>query len=216
MRLCFAAAALSSAILFAQSAEAPLVRHVHGHVLASPSDPAVQITFTPPFKYVGGQRFTLYGVAEAEQHFFVQAGADGQIERFYWLQFEHYLPGNNHHYDYSGLPGKSDINGYLFVHDSAIFSDYAAEQRKPDSDGAKAIALLAKAGLRLPAPMARIRMFHLPDDIHRSELMIIYGEALGDKAPPGAEHGFPADEKLPELAARLRRHVLQEMKIEKP
>ena len=216
MQVCFAVAAMLSAILFAQNADAPLTRHAHGQVLVSPSDPAIQITFGPRFKYVGSQRFILYGVAEAEQHFFVQAGADGQIERFYWLQFEHYLPGNAYTYDYSQLPGTSDINGYLFMNDSAIFSDYGAQQRKPDSDGAKTLALLTKAGLRLPAPMARIRMFHLPESTRRTELMIIYGEALGEKAPPGVEQGLPADDKFPHLAARLRKHVLEGMKIERP
>ena len=216
MQVCFAVAAMLSAILFAQNADAPLTRHAHGQVLVSPSDPAIQITFGPRFKYVGSQRFILYGVAEAEQHFFVQAGADGQIERFYWLQFEHYLPGNTHTYDYSQLPGKSDVNGYLFMNDSAIFSDYASAPRKPDSDGAKTLALLTKAGLRLPAPMARIRMFHLPESTRRTELMIIYGEALGEKAPPGVEQGLPADDKFPHLAACLRKHVLEGMKIERP
>jgi hypothetical protein len=209
-----AAAILSAALLF-QTADAPLTRNVNGNVLISNTDPAVRITFSPAFKYIGGQRFKLYGVAEAEQHFFVQAGASGQIERFYWLQFEHFLPGNTYTYDYSQLPGKADIDGYPFFHDSAIFSDYAAAQRKPDSDGAKALALLTKAGLRLPAPMARIRMFHLPDSAHRTELMIIYGEALGEKAPVGAEQGLPADEKFPDLAARLRKHVLEGMKMER-
>lgn len=215
MQLWFAVAAILSATLFTQTANAPLTRHVYGQVLVSPSDPAIQITFSSTFKYVGRQRFILYGVAEAEQHFFVQAGADGQIQRFYWLQFEHYLPGNAYSYDYSQLPGKSNVNGYLFVHDSAIFSDYATQQRKPDSDGAKALALLSKAALRLPTPMARIRMFHLPDSTRRTELMIIYGEALGEKAPPGAEQGLQADEKLPEVAARLRKHVLEGMKIKR-
>jgi hypothetical protein len=43
----------------------------------------VQITFTPPFRYAGGQRFLLYGVAEAEQHFYVQSNASGHVECFY-------------------------------------------------------------------------------------------------------------------------------------
>src|ERR1051326_8167495 len=94
MPVCFAVAAILSAILFTQSTDAPLTRHVSGQLLISDSDPAIQITFSPGFKYVGGRRFNLYRVAEAEQHFFVQAGAHGRIERFYWLQFEHYLPDN--------------------------------------------------------------------------------------------------------------------------
>jgi hypothetical protein len=87
----FPLAALAfSAILLAQSSgPAKLERQAHGQTLTSKSDPAVQITFAPQFQYAGGQRFLLYGVAEAEQHFYTQSNSEGKIERFYWIQFEH-------------------------------------------------------------------------------------------------------------------------------
>ena len=44
------------------------------------------------FRYAGGQRFILKGVADAEQHAFAEAGVDGAIARFYWFQFESLLP----------------------------------------------------------------------------------------------------------------------------
>ena len=108
------------ALLGQTADQGKLERQVHGQVLTSGSNPAVQITFDQRFKYAGGQSFILYGVAEAEQHFFVQAGAGGKIERFYWLQFEHYLPNNQHQYDYP--PTRTlETGGLTFVHDTEDF-----------------------------------------------------------------------------------------------
>jgi hypothetical protein len=184
---------------------------VQGQTLISKSDPAVQITFAPVFKYAGGQRFLLYGVAEAEQHFYTQSNG-GKIERFYWIQFEHYLPDNKHQYDY---PSKRtvDLGGLSFIYDTAVFSDYAGAKGNPESDGAKARAMLKKADLVFPAAMARIRMVHLTDTSKRTELMIIYGEALHEKAPPNSEAGLEADGPMPELSARIRQHAMEGMKI---
>jgi len=48
-------------------------RVVTGQVIHSRSLPAADLNFDSHFKYAGGQRFELYGVADAEQHFFVDA-----------------------------------------------------------------------------------------------------------------------------------------------
>ena len=213
MKVFPALALLLAALALQAGNSARLERQVNGQVLTSKSDPAVQITFSPEFKYAGGQRFQLYGVAEAEQHFYVKS-SNGRIDRFYWLQFEHYLPDNNHQYDY---PPKRiiDLGGLSFIYDAAVFADYAGAKGNPESDGAKARAMLKKAGLVFPAAMARIRMVHLTDASKRKELMIIYGEALHEKAPPNSEEGLEADDPLPELSARIRQHAAEGMKIER-
>jgi hypothetical protein len=206
-----------SAILAVQSSgPSRLERQAQGQILTSKSDPAVQITFGPNFKYAGGQRFLLYGVAEAEQHFYVQADASGQIQRFYWIQFEHYLPNNKHQYNYPS-PRTADLDGLAFIYDTAVFSNYAGANGNPESDGAKARTMLKKAGLFFPAATARIRMVHLPGNARRSELMIIYGEALDrdEKVPPNSEEGLEADAQLPGLAARIRQHAMEGIKIER-
>jgi len=206
---------LVAAVLLAQSGEQnKLDRQVQGQVLTSDADPAVKITFDKKFRYAGGQRFPLYGVAEAEQHFFVQAAADGKIQSFYWLQFEHYLANNDHQYDYP--PTRTvELGGLTFVHDTKVFANYAGQQRNPESDAGKAVALLQKAGFTLPAATARTRMFYLTDTSKRKELMIIYGEAVSEKDAAGAQDGISADDKLPEIAAKIRAHADAGMKIEK-
>ena len=75
-------------------------RTVKDRVLTSTQLPAVKIEFAEPFKYAGGHSFVLYEVANAEQHFFVDADKDGRVKRMYWVQFEGYLPSNTHSYDY--------------------------------------------------------------------------------------------------------------------
>ncbi len=210
----FSAVLALATILLGQSGDSTrLERQVQGQVLTSKSDPAVQITFAPQFKYAGGQRFLLYGVAEAEQHFYTQSNTDGKIERFYWVQFEHYLPDNKHQYDYPSNR-TTNLGGLTFIYDTAVFSDYAGANGNPDSDGAKARAMLKKSGLVFPSAMARIRMVHLPGSARRSELMIIYGEALNEKAPPNSAEGLEADDPLPELSAQVRQHAAEGMKIQ--
>jgi hypothetical protein len=206
--------ALSLVLCVQPGDSAKLERQIQGQILTSKSNPAIQITFAPHFKYAGGQRFLLYGVAEAEQHFFTQSDANGQIARFYWVQFEHYLPSNKHQYDYPSLR-TTDIDGLPFIYDTAVFSDYAGTKSQPDSDAAQARSLLKKAGLTLPAAAVRIRMVHLTDSSKRSELMIIYGETLNAKAPPVSEEGREADDQLPELATSVRKHAAEGMKIER-
>jgi len=75
-------------------------RTVSGQVLSSGHAPMARLALASSFKYAGGQRFILYGVADAEQHFFVDADEAGSIRSFYWVQFEHFLPGKGEAYNY--------------------------------------------------------------------------------------------------------------------
>src|SRR5258708_3547548 len=96
----FPSAALVMAIASLATAQTdlPVQRSVQGHTLTSNAQPNAAITFDAAFVHAGSQRFPLYGVADAEQHFFVDADPGHQIRRFYWLQFEHYLPDNDHYF----------------------------------------------------------------------------------------------------------------------
>src|SRR5262245_3092338 len=75
-------------------------RTIKGQTLTSAETPAARLEFNQDFKYVGGHVFILYGVARAEQHFFVDADPEGRVKRLYWVQFEGYLPENNYTYKY--------------------------------------------------------------------------------------------------------------------
>ena len=176
----------------AQDAGAP-TRRAEGQTLVSDSLPKVRIEFAKDFKYVGGHAFILYNVARAEQHFFVDADKDGRVRRFYWVQFEGYLPTNTHAYDYK-VTKSVQIGGLDFVAD-AYARNIKANPGRADSDGARARDFLASKGYRLASDEVVLqRLVHLIGEPKRDELMIIYLEDLGarklaaaDFAPGGRE-----------------------------
>jgi hypothetical protein len=155
-----------------------LTRSVKGQVLTSTEMPAVRIEFDKAFKYVGGQDFILYNVARAEQHFFVDADEQGRVRRFYWVQFEGYLPSNTHSYDYKVTKTVS-LAGLEFVAD-AYPRNVKANPGRPDSDGSRARSFLESKGYRMASDdVLSQRLVHLIDKEKRNELMIIYIEDLG-------------------------------------
>jgi hypothetical protein len=141
--------------------------------------PAAELTFSNDFRYIGGQSVNLYGNAEAEQHLFMALGRDDAVQRFYWLQFEHFLPNNHRTYDYEPTRTTDIGGGLTFIYDVKIFSNYAAlETADSRSDRAAISKLLAHRNLVLPKTAVRVRLFYLPTPDRRTELMIIYGEPL--------------------------------------
>lgn len=169
-------ALLSSALVFAQAA--PL-REVKGDTLVSTADPAVSLVFDKAFRYAGGQTIDIQKVAGAEQHFFVDAAPDRSIRRFYWVQFEHFYPDNTHTYEFSKIPQKPVSIGRLaFAGDVRVRADYFTMDQRPGSDSKAAEDFLRAKGFKLDGTFVTLRLFHLPDDTKRRELMIIYGEIL--------------------------------------
>jgi hypothetical protein len=153
------------------AAHLALLREVKGQTLISQELPKADLIFRKEFRYIGSQQINLYGNAEAEQYLFVKAGTDGIVERFYWVQFEHFLPTNKRTYDYS--PDRTtEIGGLRFIYDVKSWPDYAAQAEDPASDGAAIERLLGMHGLSFPKEAVRVRMFHLPSPDHRTELMI--------------------------------------------
>ena len=190
-------------------ATTPVEREVKGQTIVSNQLPAANLTFSDDFRHLGSQVVNLYGTADAEQHIFATPDSSGPVSRLYWVQFEHYLPTNSHTYSYR--PDRTvDVGGLQFIYDVQAFSDYGGAVRDPRSDGAAVVALLTKHNLAVPARFARVRMFHLPTADHRSELMIIYGEALPpDSRIPVSEDGVSLDTEDPADAKLILQHALQ-------
>jgi len=190
-------------------------RVASGRTLRSSADPAVCLQFGDRYSYAGGQRFVLYDVADAEQHFFVDAGPDRVLRSFYWIQFEQYLPGKGDSYTYAPVR-LLRIGSLDFITDTKVFADYGKTVMNPEklngSDQSRAGALLRAKGYRLPAAAVRARMFYLPDETRRKELMIIYVESLAP-APPDLPAESPADEKFPEIARRATQDAAKGLKI---
>ena len=81
--------ALSLLLASTIAAQAAPTRQVHGDTLVSPADPAATLIVNTAFPYAGGQVIDILKVAGAEQYFFIDAGPDHAIRRFYWIQFEY-------------------------------------------------------------------------------------------------------------------------------
>jgi hypothetical protein len=178
----FATLGVTFFLVLSTSAESPTPsRTVKGQTLISKEMPALNITFDKAFKYAGAQSFVLYNVANAEQHFFVDADKQGRIKRFYWVQFEGYLPTNTHSYDYK-VTKLVNLSGLDFIAD-AFPRNVKNNPGRPDSDGSRARSFLESKGYRLASDeVLSQRLVHLIDEAKRNELMIIY---LEDLAPTG-------------------------------
>ena len=209
-------ALICSSLAVSQNSGSPdLRREVNGQTLVSHELPRAEFNLANEFHYVGGQTVNLYGNAEAEQHIFV-ISKDRVVERFYWIQFEHFLPSNKKTYDYQ--PDRTtDIGGLRFIYDVKSWPDYAANQAEdPDSDGADMARLLDEHNLVFPKKTVRVRMFHLPTPNRRTELMIIYGEALPeDSGVPVREGGVQLDKEAPDSAHLFLEHARRDLGIVK-
>ena len=219
MRVLFFGVLLLTAIIssFAQTkpeVDLNTLRTAKGQILTSPELPKLQLRFAKTFKYVGGHTFILYDVARAEQHFFVDADKDGNVYRFYWIQFEGYLPNIPHHYNYTS-PKSVNIGGLDF------FADVAArkidlKQGRPDSDGNRAREFLTSKGFKIASDEVMTqRLVHLLDKEKRNELLIFYLEVLTPTGFTSADlvEGGKAYDKWPWISEGLLRRAQSGMQL---
>jgi hypothetical protein len=194
---------------------ADAVRHVKGRTIFSEEFPKAQLSVPKGFRFIGTQQVNLYGNAEAEQYVFARLGSHSVVERFYWIQFEHFLPTNDRTYNYDATR-TTQIGDLRFTYDVKSFPDLAVLLAQDQaSDGAAMERLLAKKHLFLSHQTALVRMFHLPTADHRTELMIIYGEALPrDTAVPLRKDWIQLDTESPGSAQMFLEHARQGLVVQ--
>jgi hypothetical protein len=157
-------------------AQAPPERKVEGNVITSARDPRVRIELPETVRYVGTDRWILYGIADCELHAFVDADAEKRIQRLYWLQFEGYVasrPELHHTYD---SPRHTTLGGMDFYLDTWISGKDDSVTKGSDLE--HILALVRRRGYTMPEDMVSVRLVHLLDQQKRKELMIIYSEDL--------------------------------------
>jgi hypothetical protein len=155
-------------------------RKVLGSVITSEHDPHLRIELPSTVQYIGADRWVLYDIADCELHAFVEADANKNVQRLYWVQFESYIPSHpdlHHTYDSSW---HATIGGLDFYVDTWVRAN--GEPTRPGSDREHIEAIIRSKGYKMPAGMMDVRLVHLLDEQKRKELMIIYGE---DLAPTG-------------------------------
>src|SRR6267378_4003112 len=155
---------LLSSIAYAQSDVNSQTRRVKGQILTSASLPPIRIRVGKAFKYVGSQKFILYGRAQVEQHFFVDADKQRRIKGMYMVQFEGYLPNVNATYDY---PATKTVNlgGQTYIANTeSIPNVSAALKQDPQSDVARAASFLESKGYRIAESIVFQRFVRLVDE----------------------------------------------------
>ena len=130
------------------------------------------------------------------------------MQRLYWVQFESYLPTNDHRYNYADGNTRFDLWGtptWLVWGPRLTSAPYRA-----GGDRESVMRILSRARYTIPPEVLNVRMVQMLDDPQgtgrgRRELMIIYSE---DLAPTG--------KKVAELTADGR--IIEEAfkPIEKP
>lgn len=185
-----------------------LARSVSGNDLISKADPAVVLRFAPSFKYLGGHKFILYGVAATEQHFFVETTEGNRLKSVYWIQYEAYLPGKPYTYDYEDSPLRLKLGDYEFFADAEAFQFDPDKKRRRGTDGAMARQFLASKGYFYPQEVMYARLVYLTDEKRDKELMIIFMDDLAARGLTAAElhEGGSNHQRWPEVqGAHLHR-----------
>ena len=163
------------------------------NLVSSNALPAIRLQVDPAFTYVGRHDFVLYGVATAEQHLFVDAGADMRVQRLVWVQFEAYLEVNQYTYNYSSSQS-IQVAGWPFFYDAGWMDRQEHVRQRPTSDRAHALAFLQEGGYIPGSAEIFERYVTLAPDL-RSELMLIYAQDATQAdlctLEAGGAHGEP-------------------------
>lgn len=186
-------------------------RTVQQNVITSARRPAIRIELPTEARYLGADRWILYGVADCELYVWIEPNQDKVVSRLYWVQFEAFLPDSpQSRYTYPFTRTKTI--GFLNFDVRARFGPDTPPKRESDAD--HVWRMIERAGYKLPSDIMNVRFVHLPDEEKRAELMIIYAEDLkptgltaADLAPGGKANGRWAalEESLIERGAKMLR-----------
>jgi hypothetical protein len=165
-------------------------------------------------RYVGADRWILFGIADCELHAFIEADGQQKVQRLYWVQFESYLPIKpelHHRYD---SPQHTTIGGLDFYVDTSI--DTNDDKVTPGSDTEHIRALIRGKGYKIPAGRISVRLVHLLDEEKRKELMIIYAEDVASTGFTAADlkKGGKAYDQWPAIASSFVERAKKKITIE--
>ena len=191
----------------------PPERQVEGNRIVSEADPAMTVTVPEAAMYLGARRILINEAFDAEIHVFAEVDTFGLIERFYWIQFEAYLPDAPGRYDYAeSNPETARIDG-IEMHVRPGGENTAEGEIRPGSDYAAFRGLVDEAGYRLPTWLTTLRLVHLHEPTERGEVIVFYGEgpdALAEAAVTAMSAGEPGlvfAKMLPDLIADVDARV---------
>ena len=214
-----AAGAPAAAEGAATVAAAPAAR-VEGNAVIHRAE-AVTVRVPASASYAGGERFTLYGVADCEIHVFIEVDADRRMRRLWWIQFESYLPARPElRYDYAEGNTRLTLGGTpIWVRANPVPT---TGPMREGSDREAVFRILKRGGYPIPVEVMNVRMVQLLDDPKgtgqgRRELMIIYSENLAPTGKTLADlttDGKP-DERWTPIGKALVERAVESVQVER-
>jgi hypothetical protein len=213
---CLAALLALTTCLGLQAQDPPKApeRKIQGTTIVSDRDPKVRIDLPPEARYVGADRWILYGVADCEIQVFVEVDATNTVQRLYWVQFEGYIPSRpDAKYQYP-FTQSTTIGGLQFDVRTRVGPNSGPTRAGSDQEHVR--TLLAAKDYKLPEAFMSVRLVHLPDPEKRKELMIIYAEDLkttGGHSAADLSQGGKAQDQLPALEKALLERARTRLKL---
>jgi hypothetical protein len=199
---------------------APLAARVEANAVAHPGE-GVTVRVPASARYVGGERFTLYGVADCEVHVFIEADADRRMRRLWWIQFESYRPDKPElSYDYAEGNTRMTLGGIpTWVRANPVPT---TGPMREGSDREAVFRILKRGGYPIPPEVMNVRMVQLLDDPKgsgqgRRELMIIYSEnlALAGKSLADLTTDGKPDSRWTPMAEPLIERAMASVQVER-
>lgn len=183
---------------------------VRANVIRHQGGGGYEIEVARDLKYLGATRFHIRQAADAEQHLFAEADANGHLKRLVWVQVEQQLPGQTWQYDYPS-PERTRLGELEFITDTRAFRSYVAENAK--SDHGMVDKQLAEHKLSWAGPVIGLRMIYLPDAEKRRELMIIYMEALPQTEKAKFRENEADASRWPQELAKAKADAMRDVKV---
>jgi hypothetical protein len=152
-------------------------RTVENNLLFSEALPPVTMKIDDAFDYVGRLQFILYDLADVDLFVFAVPGPAGEVERLLLVQFERFLDDNERTYNYNS-PLTVLLGDHEYQYNSAVVHIPSMLEERPDSDSARALALLHEKGYQPGDDYIYTRFVRLIDEARRKELLFSYSENL--------------------------------------
>ncbi len=189
-------------------------RTVQNNVITSTANPVIKIKVADELKYLGSFPFTLgSGVAAGERHVWVKADKNQRVTKLFILQFEGYVPGSPHRYNYQPrnvtLLGAHDYNANGFLYDDTQY-----HKEHPGNEAEMTRKFLEARGYMLDAEQLLYRFYRsLPED-HRNEFLIFYIEPLKELGITMKDTTEDQDtDREKQIVAAGRERALQAFKV---
>jgi hypothetical protein len=161
-------------------------RRVEGSVLISEDFPAIRIKVSKAFKYAGRLQFNLKEMARVDRFVFVNADK-GHVRRLFMVQFEGFLDGVNHTYNYR-MRNPVTLDGQTYSQNCWFFDNAQNIKDNPGAESDKTTAFLKEKHYRVDDLLMMSRFVRVVDAEKRHEMIIYYIENLKDSGFSFAEY----------------------------